>query len=350
MFGFQYAIAQNDSIDIDYLGNHGTHMLGGNLNASQLAPANLSLGTQTLNNLVPNPFYGHIASGASSCGLDRPTISYAHLLAPYPQYCQVNQNEPTLGYSIYNALEVNYNHRFNKGVNVVVSYTFSKFIDNVSGPATTNYAYIGNSAAANNYNLAAEKSVDGNDIPQSLVVSYIYDLPVGRGKLVGGGFNRLTDAVLGGWEVSGISTFKEGFPISIHGSNITSYGGTPRPNVVGDVHVAKPGIKEWFNTSAFAYAAYGTFGNSPRYLSNLRAPGYQNWDFSLMKNWHLAHEMRLQFRAEMYNAINHPQFYAPNESYAGCDPNASSTCNSSFGQISFSFPGRDVQFAGKLYW
>jgi hypothetical protein len=350
MFGLQYAITPNDSIDVAYLGNRGTHMLGANLNLSQLQPSYLALGTQVLNNLVPNPYYGHIASGASSCGLDKPTIAYAHLLEPFSQYCGVTENEPTLGFSLYNALEVNYNHRFNNGLNIIGSYTFSKFIDNVSGPATTNYAYIGNSSPANNYNLAAEKSVDGNDIPQSLVISYIYDLPIGKGKLLGPHLNRVTDAAIGGWEVSGISTFKDGFPLSVNGSNITSYGGTPRPDVVGNVHVAHPNIKEWFNTGAFAYAPYGTFGTAPRYFSTLRAPGYQNWDLSLMKNWHLPREMRLQFRAEMYNAFNHPQFYAPNEAYAGCDPNASAACNSSFGQISFSFPGRDVQFAGKFYW
>jgi hypothetical protein len=220
----------------------------------------------------------------------------------------------------------------------------------VAGPATTDYAYIGNSSPANNYNLRAEKSVDGNDIPNSAVVSYIYDLPFGKGKRFGSNFNTATNAVLGGWEISGISTFKQGFPLAVSGSNISSYGGTPRPNVVGDLHVSHPSIKEWFNTAAFAYAPYGTFGTAPRYFSDLRAPGYQDLDTAIMKNWGLPKMMRLQFRAELFNAFNHPQFYAPNEKYAGCDPNSGSACQSSFGQISFSFPGRDVQFAGKLYW
>jgi len=350
MLGFQYALGQNDSIDIAYVGNHGIHMLGANINQSQLNPSNLGLGTTTLNNLVANPFYGAIASGASSCGLDKPTIAYSHLLEPYPQYCGVSNAEPAIGWSLYNALQANYNHRFSNEVSLLVSYTFSKFLDNVAGPAATDYAYIGNSSPANNYNMQAEKSVDGNDIPHSLVVTYIYMLPVGRGKAIGGNFNRTENALLGGWQVSGISTFKQGFPLAVSGSNISSYGGTPRPNVTGNVHAANRSINEWFNTGAFAYASYGTFGTAPRYFSNLRAPGMQNWDMSIMKNWNLPRAMRLQFRGEMYNTFNHPQFYAPKEAYAGCDPNASSSCNSSFGKITSSFPGRDVQFAGKLYW
>jgi hypothetical protein len=350
MFGIQYALTPNDSIDLTYVGNHGVHMLGPNLNLSQLPPSQLALGTQVLNNLVPNPFYGHIASGASTCGLDQPTIEYAHLLEPYPQYCGVTENESAIGFSKYNALQATYNHRFHNGISLLVSYTFSKFIDNVSGPAATNYAYIGNSPPANNYNLGAETSLDGNDIPNSAVVSYIYSLPFGRGKMFGSNFNRTTDAVLGGWQISGISTFKQGFPLAVSGNNINSYGGTPRPDIVGNVQASHRSINEWFNTGAFAYAPYGTFGTAPRYFSDLRAPGYQNWDAAIMKNWSLRETMRLQFRAEFYNAFNHPQFYAPNESYAGCDPNASAACDSSFGRITFSFPGRDVQIAGKFYW
>lgn len=82
--------------------------------------------------------------------------------------------------------------------------------------------------------------------------------------------NRLADAVVGGWEVSQIATFKQGIPITVSGANIASYGGNPRPDVVGNVHVSNPNIHEWFNTGAFAYAPYGTFGTAPRFFSSLR--------------------------------------------------------------------------------
>jgi hypothetical protein len=347
MLGFQYALASNDSLEVDYYGNHGTHMVAASLNPSQLNPGYLPLGTTALNTLVPNPFYGHIP-GTSSCALNQPTVVQSQLLGPFPQFCNVSETNPPAGFSIYNALEATYNHRFNKGLSILVSYTYSKFLDNVEGNQT--WSYTGNSGPANNYNLAAEKSVDAGDTPHSLVASYIYDLPIGRGKLVGSGFNRKTDAVLGGWEVTGIVTSKAGIPLAVSGNNINSYGGNPRPDVIGDTHAPHQSIKEWFNTGAFAYAPYGTFGTAPRYFSTMRAPDYNNFDTGLMKNWQLHEEMRIQFRAELFNTFNHPQFYSPNGTYGGCDPNSNTACVSGFGAITSAFTGREIQFAGKFYW
>ena len=351
MFGWQWGITPNDSLQVDYVGNHGVHMINSNINRAQLNPKYLSMGAGALNALVSNPFYGAIAAGSSSCALDQPTIVQSHLLSPYPQYCNVTENGPPLGFSNYNALQASYNHRFSKGLTALVSYTYSKFLDNVEG--NNSWSYSGNPGPANTYNMAAEKSVDGSDTPHSLVANYIYELPIGRGRAVGSNMNRLEDAVVGGWEVSQIATFKTGIPLSINGSNYNSYGGNPRPDLVADPHVSHPTIREWFNTGAFAYAPYGTFGTAPRFFSDLRGPGYQNWDTAIMKNWHFTETMRLQFRAELFNTFNHAQFYAPENggaSYTGCDPNANSSCQSGLGQITNAFPARTVQFAGKFYW
>jgi len=233
-------------------------------------------------------------------------------------------------------------------LNVLVSYTYSKFLDNIEGQ--NSWAYTSNAGPANNYNLAAEKSVDSGDVPHSLVVNYIYDLPVGRNKRFGSNFNRTTNAILGGWELSGITTAKSGIPLGITGSNWNSYGGNPRPDVNTNPAISHRTISEWFNTGAFSYAPYGSFGTAPRNFSNLRGPNYQNWDLAISKNWKFSEGTRLQFRAEMFNAFNHANFYTPSTSYGGCDPNANSNCNSSFGQITSTFPARDVQMAGKFYW
>jgi hypothetical protein len=351
MFGLQYAFTPSDSLELDYVANNGTHLPDSGQNRDQLNPKYLLQYTASqLNALVPNPFYGVINfnAGASPCGLDQTTVVQAQLLSPYPQYCAVGEALPPVGSSTYNALQVNYKHRFHSGLNVLVNYTYSKFLDNVEGNQT--WAYVGNQGTANNYNLAAEKSVDAGDVTHSLVASYVYDLPIGRGKTISSHFNRATDAVLGGWEVSGNATFKSGIPIAVSGNNIDSFGGNPRPDVIGDVHASHPNINEWFNTAAFAYAAYGTFGTAPRYFSGLRAPGYKNFDTAIMKNWTLMHGTRLQFRAEMFNTFNHPNFYAPNGSYGGCDPNADSNCPSGFGQITSAFASREIQFGGKFYW
>ncbi|MGC2162210.1 MAG: carboxypeptidase regulatory-like domain-containing protein [Silvibacterium sp.] len=348
MLGFQYLLSNNDSIDVAYVGNHGTHMPFGSLNRTQVNPQYLSLGPNALDSLVPNPFYGKINAPQSSCGLNLATVQYAHLLQPYSQYCNVTENYPAAGFDIYNSLQATYNHRFNKGLSIIVSYTYSKFLDNTEG--TQSWAYVGNSSPANNYNLAAEKSVDAGDTPHSLVANYIYDLPVGRGKRIGSGMNHKTDAVLGGWEWSGIATAKSGIPLAFNGNDIPSYGGNPRPDIIGDPNtISHRSVHEWFNTGAFAYAPYGTFGTAPRYDSTVRAPDYVDFDTAIMKNWSLGDVRRIQFRTELFNAFNHPQFYSPNTGYNGCDPN-SGPCASSFGQISSTFPSREIQFAGKFYW
>lgn len=348
MFGLQDAITRNDSLEVAYFGNHGVRMIAGGLSHSQLNPSYLSMGALALNTQVPNPFYGYIAPGQSGCGMDQPTIVQSQLLQPYPQYCSVGESVPPVGSSLYNSLEANYTHRFHNGLNVLVSYTFSKFLDNVEGAQS--WAVGGSTSPANNYDLAAEKSVDASNTPQSLVATYIYQLPIGKGRAIGSGFNRKTDAVLGGWELSGVETSRSGPPVHVSGSNWNSYGGNPRPDVISGTSVRNRSINEWFNTGAFAYAPYGSFGDAPRYFSNILSPGYNNLDSSIMKNWSFHESKRIQFRWEMFNTFNHPNFFTPNGSYSGCDPNSSANCVSGFGQITKAFPSREMQWSGKFYW
>jgi hypothetical protein len=181
------------------------------------------------------------------------------------------------------------------------------------------------------------------------VASYVYNLPIGRGKAVGSGMSRVADAVIGGWELSGIATLRGGIPLSVFGNNWNSYGGDPRPDVVGNVKPSHQVISStvpnsWANSSAFAYSAYGTFGTASRYLSDLRGPHFTNWDSALEKNWTFKESMRAQFRFETFNSLNHPNFYAPG-------PNNMSLYNpGGFGEITTAFPGRVVQLAGKFYW
>ena len=356
MVGFEWGVTHNDLLSVNFVGNHGTHMIGngggGGIWEGQLDPKYLALGQAALNTQVKNPFYGMVPAG-SYCGLNNPTVVQSQLLQPFPQYCGIAQLDDPIGFDIYNALQAQYTHRVTQGLTATVSYTYSKFLDNVEG--NQSWAYAGNASPANTYNLAAEKSVDGSDTPHSLVTNYVYQIPVGRKRAYGSHLNKAVNAVIGDWEVAQIVTYHSGLPLAISGADIASYGGNPRPDVVGNVHVANPSIHEWFNTGAFAYAPYGTFGTAPRYFSYLRGPHYQNWDTNLSKDFPFGETMRLQFRAELYNTFNHPQFYTPNTGYGGCDPNSSdpsiaSSCQSAFGQISNTFPARSIQFAGKFYW
>ena len=113
------------------------------------------------------------------------------------------------GGSSYNALDVNYTHRVSQGLTLLASYTFSKFLDNVGGPENWASASANFSENIRNvYNLAAEKSVDATDTPHSFVLSYVYELPVGKGRKYAAGVNGVLNQVIGGWQTSGTVTLK----------------------------------------------------------------------------------------------------------------------------------------------
>ncbi|HVZ19286.1 MAG TPA: TonB-dependent receptor [Terriglobales bacterium] len=341
MAGFQYSLTANDMLDITYVGNHGVHVLAQYLEWNQLPTEDLALG-DSLNDQVPNPFFGHIA--ASGCGLDQPTVIRGQLLRPFPEYCSVTEAPPAVGGSSYNALQATYTRRWHSGLNLNVSYTYSKFLDNVQG--SSGWAFPGSGSQVRDaYNLAAERSVDTSDIPHSLVVNYIYELPFGHGKQFGGNWTKPVNAVLGGWQFTGIFYAKSGFPLSITAAqnNTDSFGGNQRPNLIGDPVPQNQNIHNWINADAFAQPAAFTFGDAPRTFANLRAPRYVDWDMGIQKWWNFTEAKKLEFRLEMFNALNHPNFFAP-------DTNLGDVSNGSFGTISQAYPSRDVQLAAKFYW
>jgi Carboxypeptidase regulatory-like domain/TonB dependent receptor len=337
MTGVQYAVSGNDMIDVSYVGTRGVHIQQGTMNFNQLPTADLALGNQLLQQ-VANPFYGKITS--SGCDLSSKTVAYGQLLRPYPEFCDVTISQVDNSWSLYNALQVNYNRRWSSGLQVLASYTFSKFMDDTSG--TNGWAQTNAVPIRNYYNLAVEKSVDAADITHSAVISYIYELPVGRGKKWGANFSGVTNAVLGGWQVTGVSSFKSGFPLGVVGgvNNTGSFGGNQRPDVVGNPKVSHQTLEQWFNTSAFAQPAPFTFGNAPRYMSTVRAPGLETFDIGIQKWFSITEYLKLQFRAEMFNAFNRANFYAPDANFN----------DAAFGRISATLPPRDVQFGLKLYW
>jgi Carboxypeptidase regulatory-like domain len=339
MFGFQYAPTPNDVLDITYVGNHGVHVDASGLNLNQIDPKYFSMGSALLNK-VPNPFFGHITS--SGCSLDQPTIQQGQLLRPYPEFCDINENQDPAGGSHYNALDVNYTHRVSQGLTLLASYTFSKFIDNVGGPENWASASANFSENIRNvYNLAAEKSVDATDTPHSFVLSYVYELPVGKGKKFGSGMNWVANTIVGGWQTSGTLTLKEGFPLTITsaGNGLNYFGAGQHVDVIGDYHIANPSRTEWFNTSAFAVAAPWSLGNAPRYFSDLRAPGYKNFDLSIQKYFPIEERFRFQFRLDMFNTFNHTNYYSPNTFMGG-----------GFGTITSAWTPRQMQAALKFYW
>jgi len=337
-YGLQYAPTTSDVLELSYVGNHSVHITTGGLNLNQLDTKYLSMGN-ALDTQVTNPFFGHITS--SGCGLDQPTVQMGQLLRPFPEFCNVNENLIPAGSGSYNALDFNYTHRVSQGLTLLASYTFSKFLDNVGGPTTwANTSANFGENIRNVYNLAAEKSVDPNDITHAFVLSYVYELPVGKGKKVGGGMNSVLNAVVGGWQTSGIATFKGGFPLRINVGNLNEFGIGQNVNVVGDYHVSNQTRFQWFNPAAFSQAPKWSLGDAPRYFSDLRAPGYNNWDMSIQKYFPIHEDVRLQFRLDMFNAFNHVNFYKPDTNFG----------SGTIGSLNAAWGPRQMQAALKLYW
>jgi hypothetical protein len=110
---------------------------------------------------------------------------------------------------------------------------------------------------------------------------------------------------------------------------------------------ANQNINNWINAAAFTQPAPFTFGDAPRFFSGLRAPDFFNWDMGIQKYWILREQMRFQFRFEMFNAFNHPNFFVPDTNLGDFSPNPA---QNRFGVITGAYPARSLQFAGKFYF
>jgi hypothetical protein len=311
-FNIQQQLPGELLIEAGYVGNRGIHLTRtgeGNYNMNQLTPEQLELRTQ-LQQAVPNPFRGLIRSGP----LAGATIPRSFLLVPFPQYTSYHEMYGTGAASNYHSFQARVEKRFASGLNFLFSYTFAKQIDDYSIISN-----VGRNALQQNiYNRAADRSVSANDIAQRGVLSFVYELPFGRGRTIGSGWSRFTDAVLGGWQTNGILTVQGGQPLAIATQNTSnSFSNSLRPNnngksakLAGSVHSR---LNRYFDTSVFSQPAPFTFGNTGRVLPDVRGPGVNSIDLSLFKNFHVTERVSLQFRAESFNFTNTPNFGFPNQ-------------------------------------
>jgi hypothetical protein len=309
----QRALPANMALEVGYAGNKGTHMPdGGGFQLDQLPDAYLALGNKLLQT-VPNPFYGIIKSGP----LSAPTTTYGQLLRPYPQFTNVLDFRPSAASSIYHAFRAQLEKRFSRGFQFLGSYTQGKMIDDSSN--AVDFSGLGRSGRHQDvYNRRADRSLSVNDIAHRVVLSSVADLPFGKGKLIGSGWSRPINGIFGGWQVNGIVSFQSGRPLIIENSsnNANAFSDLQRPNVNGDPNLAggrstQDKLAAWFNTAVFSQPAAFTFGNSPRVLPDTRSDGIRNLDASLFKNFGVYENVKLQFRCELFNVLNTPQFDLP---------------------------------------
>jgi len=345
-FSVQRQLPGSGVAEVNYTGSKGTHLYfgGGVENQNRLDPSYWSLGRTALNTMVANPFYGIITDPKSR--LSSPTVTLNTLLRPYPQYAGgVSGSTPNIGNSIYHAVQFKYEKRFSQGLSFLSHYTISKLIDD-SSFSSGNVAFLGGTTAIQDYkNLRLERSVSSMDVPQRLVLSFAYELPIGRGKAFAANLNRPLNAIVGGWSVDGLLTFSKGYPIVPTLQGGVLWEGSQRPNLIGDPSTqgsVESRINQYFNTASFSRPAADTFGTAPRTL-NYRTPGIKNADLSILKNVSFTESMRLQLRLEAFNVTNTVTFGTPNAIYG----------SSSFGVIS-GYAGnrgpRELQLAAKFYF
>ncbi len=310
----QRQLAAGMVLEVAYAGAKGTHLLGGTV-LNELPNPYLAMGPAALTKQVPNPFYGLIPYGP----LAQPTVQAGQLLRPYPQYTGVTAaNNGNLDY-VYHSLQVKFEKRFSQGGTILAAYTWSKNI----GDIETGMGWLEAGPLAgiqDNNNLNQERAVSGFDVPQALNITYVYDLPFGKGKQLLGNVSGVADKLLSGWEINGISTFQSGFPLTLStSSNITdSFGGGSRPNYVGGCNISERGsatqkLNQWFNTACFTAPPAATFGNLGRTLTAVSAAGIANYDFALVKNTMITEKIDIQFRTEVFNIFNRVQFGPPGE-------------------------------------
>jgi len=299
----QHAIMANTVLEVGYVGTKGTHLLG-----------DVDVNQPTLAARAANP--------TADVNAIRPYLGYGAITARIPAFT-----------SNYNSLQVSLNRRFSRGLTLEVGYTWSKLL-------TTN-PFDRSLATYNTYDYKQSYGPSTLNTPQMLVVSYVYELPFFRNQ------RNLVGQLLGGWEISGITTIQSGQSTSVtqgsepfgafpNGLGMLSPGDTVqiRADQIGDQNGPKTAA-EFFNTSAFT-AAVGHFGTSRP--GAVLGPGIQVWDMSLIKNFKFAERVGLQLRLETFNTFNHGN-------PSGIDTNVG---DSNFGAVTSWHDPRNVQIGAKI--
>ncbi|MGE0407214.1 MAG: TonB-dependent receptor, partial [Candidatus Korobacteraceae bacterium] len=265
------------------------------------------------------------------------------------------------GNNSYNSLQLNYDKRFTSGFAARVNYTFSKclsqgrqgLVDNIGG-----YRSI--------WLLGPDKALCDTDAPHAVSGHMGYDLPFGRGKLVGGSASSVVNQIIGGWRINSIFNYQSGPPFTINCNVATTTGQGCNAILTGQpLYPENRGIQQWLNPAAFTNPPVATtigqtdlspLGGSP---TQVRAPDFRRMDFSVFKNFPITESQRLEFRTEIFNLTNTPNFSAPGFSGGGAGlpppPGVRDFSNlNNFGRITNLRLGpndqRQIQLALKYYW
>jgi hypothetical protein len=293
----------NAVLTVGYAGSRSSHILVDGLNLNVHSPTAC----------------GTVAGYTLGCGLSTTTN-------PYPGFGTIS-NINDVGRAKYDSLQVKVETKSSRhGLYALLGYTYSRTYDSGFPDG------LGTNPGATFWPLPGTQKADWGlsqiNLDHQFTASVLYNLPFGKGKHFGGNWNGAANTILGNWEVDVIEKATSGFPLfvvdSFNNSGVNfNWNATPlnRPDMVGDPN--KPGpvaanpscqapaqvhtLTAWFNPCAFMQPVDGELGNGPR--SPVSGPRFVNTDLSLIKHFPLRERMQLDFRAEFFNLLNHPQFF-----------------------------------------
>jgi hypothetical protein len=251
---------------------------------------------------------------------------------PYPNYTTIVEGENG-GNSNYNALQARIQKRYSSGLSFLGSYTYSKCLS---------YPWE-DQLVSHPYDMERDYGNCTLNVSQRLVLSTVYDLPVGIGKRYLN--SGILSNILGGWEVSQIAQFETGPYVFAGGSQYVGIFDVALPNVIGPVNnstlrsnIRKDNLGPYFNVQNFQAitACCGIQGDEA--WGSIKFPGINNWDLSIFKNWRLYERLNLLFRTDFFNAFNHAQFNGLSTGIAA--PN--------FGYVTSAAAAREIQFSLRL--
>jgi hypothetical protein len=373
--------------DVAFAGSHGVHLQQYQTNIDQIpdsfvataanqynaalagpcsgsaSPTTCADDSVTINQLITNP----MKNTSPNATIGAATIHAGQFDRPYPEYNGLNLNGYGCCGSSYNSLQATVQRRFQGGGTLLVAYTNAKLMSNTdtltSWLESDAFGTGGVGSVQDWNNLAGERSLSSQDISQRLVISYVLDLPFGRGKPYANSFNGFANRAISGWGVDGITTFQKGFPLKISyaGSTALESAGLGVANVRPDVvpGCSKTGTRQissdvannpelYFNTSCFAAPPAWGFGTEARVDATLRGPGIDNFDFAIFKRTMITERVGFEFRTEFFNIFNHPYFAPPSTGYDGTPTaNGFGVVTSTVG-AGVASPERLIQFAGKV--
>jgi hypothetical protein len=331
----QHSFGADWLFEIGYVGTKGTHL-------PRFIEANPAV-------FVPGFANGQPISNSSNA--DQRRLYSGCTLADSPGSCQFSSTGEIAGIanSSYNAMEASMRKRFSHGLSFLLSYTWSKTIDDVSSFNITGSAakpVAGeNDLAQNPFDLAAERGLSLFDARNRFVASYEWALPFWNHS------RNWYERAFGGWHLNGIATLMSGTPFTVFDSNdVAAEGSAPeitgfssqRPNLVGNPNNGSRKVNAWLDASAFQRldptANAGQFGTEGRNVNI--GPAYADWDFGALKNFSVSESKQFQFRAELFNVLNRTNFRLPD----------SDISSPTFNHILSAQAPRQVQFALKFMY